>query len=827
MPRLCVYLLIALICAPTFLLPRSGWGQVQPRARYEGHLLPVVAYNRGTGVYTVVQDGRKRESRSSELDIQPAKEFGPGFVAVSEVVADLDPLKDATPQQRAKPASVRFRWEAELTAETDLKDCFGVLTIVVNGSVGILPVPLGRLPAGRARRVEIELTYRVDAVGRLHVFSETKEVRNSQVLDPYDVRAYYETLLAGWRGISAVELCQRQVRYPYSLSDDGDRLATTRERENHNSLIVYDLAAMKLLHDIKIGETGENAWDLTWISDHELLYISNDPRPHRYFSNLMKLDLNTGVAEKLRERVDRILARPRNQPDVVVLLRHRGWDLSSIKYDFRQRRPVGSNEFQEGVTLVDDDGEERVRWVGSGDTYEYFFKPNPKSGWRSIDKHVKQPGLKFDYRARDALENLCELHSIGPDGDTLYLSTRADSDRFKLAAFSMSRGEIVKVVAEHPLYDLRTGAEGYASLHFRKGTSELIGITYDAEKLRTVWLDPGFAAVQKMMDSNFPEHVNRPIDWSASGNTFVYFSFSDRDPGTYYVLRPLESQLIPVQILGESLKEKKLAETKPWKFQSRDGATIHAYVTRPPEPAAELPPLVVDIHGGPMARDSWGFSEQNQFLATRGYVVLQVNYRGSSGYGAAYQKAGLYARLDTVVLDDIADGVHQLIANGEVDPKRIAVIGGSFGGWATYMSLIKYPELYRAGVAIAAVAHWRKTLRDDRDQFGNLPAYRFWKALLDREDFAEVEPFIDPYRRARELKQPILLIHGELDNIVHATEARLMLDELKKHNPHVESRSFTNATHSYWPFATRVTRLNEIETFLRRHLASSETGASN
>jgi dipeptidyl aminopeptidase/acylaminoacyl peptidase len=391
----------------------------------------------------------------------------------------------------------------------------------------------------------------------------------------------------------------------------------------------------------------------------------------------------------------------------------------------------------------------------------------------------------------------------------------------------MSRGEIVKIVAEHPTYDLRTGPEGFASLHFRKGTSELIGITYDAEKPRTVWLDPGFAAVQKAMDSNLPEHVNMPVDWSRSGNTFVYFSFSDRDPGTYYVLRPLERRLIPVQVLGESLKQKKLGKTEPWKFQARDGATIHAYVTRPPEPTEERPPLVVDIHGGPMARDSWGFSERNQFLATRGYVVLQVNYRGSSGFGAAYQKVGLYSRLDTVVLDDIADGVRQLIASGEVDPNRVAVMGGSFGGWATYMSLIKYPELYRAGVAISAVAHWRKTLRDDRDRFGNQSAYRFWKALLDREDFDEVEPFIDPYRRAKELKQPILLMHGELDRIVHATEARLMLDELKKHNPHVESRSFTQATHSYWPFATRVTRLNEIETFLRRHLAPAENVASN
>jgi dipeptidyl aminopeptidase/acylaminoacyl peptidase len=425
--------------------------------------------------------------------------------------------------------------------------------------------------------------------------------------------------------------------------------------------------------------------------------------------------------------------------------------------------------------------------------------------------------LRFDVDSRNVLDRICQIHSIGPDSDTIYLSTRIANDRYDLASYSLSKGVINKVVAAHPKYDLAVGNEGSSRLLFRKGGSELIGLIYEATKPQVVWLDPRYAAVQKIMDQAFPERVNLPVDWSVDGSTFIYSSASDRDPGTFYVLRPREGQLMALLELGTAFKDQPMGRTTAFDFTARDGGTIHAYVTRPPDlPPGQLAPLVVYVHGGPTVRDSWGFDAMNQFLATRGYLVLQVNYRGSSGYGAAYQKAGLYARFDTVVLDDIADGAREMIKTGGADPARIAVIGGSFGGWATYMSLIKYPDLFRAGVAIAAVSHWKSLIKDTGQLWGGEYGAAYWKSLLDHSDFAKSEPFIDPFLRAAELTQPIYLMHGELDDIVRPTEAKLMLEALRKTNPHVESMSFAEASHNEWPFASRVTQLNEIEGFLRR-----------
>jgi dipeptidyl aminopeptidase/acylaminoacyl peptidase len=278
--------------------------------------------------------------------------------------------------------------------------------------------------------------------------------------------------------------------------------------------------------------------------------------------------------------------------------------------------------------------------------------------------------------------------------------------------------------------------------------------------------------------------------------------------------------------LTEHLEGKTLGKTTPIEFKARDGAMVPGYVTTPSDISDKLPPLLVMIHGGPTVRDNWRFDPMNQFFATRGYVVLQVNYRGSSGYGAAFQAAGLRARLDTIVLDDIADSVKELIAKHQVAPDRIVVMGGSFGGWATYMCLAKYPDLFRAGVAIAAVTSWKKALKDDKWVLGKDYSYAFWKALLERQDYDANAKYIDPLLRVAEIKQPVFIIHGERDRIVHPTEAKLMLDALKKQGAPVEAKSFSEAGHSEWSFNDRVEMLNEIAAFLERNLPAETAEAA-
>ena len=815
-----------------FATEAGGLAQMRPVAKYKGEMLPVVDCD---DVYLyVLKDGHKKETGYGDYTIQPAPAFGAGFVEIQNIKVDLDPLKNATARERAKTDSVNFRYEADLSGDRDLRQCFALLTFAAKGSVGTWFAQVGRLRKGVAKHVQIAFRDRVDSVGLLHVFSEGAEIPSSQVQKPYDLKAYYASLLRGSSAPSALELLKTESIFPHVLSRDGRRLATLRDRDTHYSLIGYDLEAKKLLCDVRVGSYEDLITGLTWVSDHEVVYISNRDFafdfdyywPDFRHRELMLLDVNTGKFETIRDRVDTVVMSLMSQPEILVV-RDFKYGVGSwvTKFNVRTRKEVGSEDSGDGLTMFDRNGNQRLLYRQEGTKAHYEFKPTPTSRWKDLDSCVKTPGLTFDVAAKDVLDRVADIHGLGPDGDILYISSRLNSDVFQLAAFSMSEGVVKQTIASIPRYDLTDNDFGLTRLLFRKASPELIGVIYEASKPAVTWLDPGFSAVQRSIDKTFPDHVNVPIDWSEDGSAFIYFSSSDQDPGTFYSYRPLESVLMPLLVLGDRLKGKKLATTVPIDFAARDGAVIHAYVTTPPEPpAAGLPPLVVDIHGGPMARDEWGFDAERQFLATRGYVVLQVNYRGSSGYGAKYQSAGLRARLDTVVIDDIADGVRQLIKDGKVDPARIGVIGASFGGWATYMSLIRYPELYRAGVAISAISHWRNFLKKDRWKSWRKVSYVFWRSLLDRQDFKNDEPLIDPYLRAAEIKQPIYIIHGENDYIVDADEAKMMVKALRKTNPHVESLYFPATGHTYdeWSFVDKVRRLNEIGGFLDRYLQADQ-----
>ena len=796
--------------------------QIQPQARYEGDLRPVVACDYES--LTVIKDGDRRHTRDLRYDVRPGPGFADGFVEIKDIKADLDPLRNASEKERTSPSAVRFRYEADLVADRSLSDCYVLLTFVAEGSIGTHLEWVGHLRAGDPRHVKIELPSPAGAVGTLHVFQDGVEVRTNQHPATYDIHAYYASLVKNVSEASAAELLKFDRVYPHVLTRDGRYLATIREQDAKQMLIVYDLATMKLLCETRIADTESYAADLTWVSDHEVAYVAADDRENYPGEiRLHLLDARTGKTQLLRREIRGIVEAVRDHPEVLVVVdNHRGD--SFYKYNVRTGKVFDFEDPSAGNYLFDRDGFARICGSMSGNKYIYSVRQTPTSGWKDLDDVVKQPNLHFNLDGPGWLDRSLDVESVGPDGDTLYISTRLGTDTFALAEFSLSQGVIKRTIARLKAYDIDSNDNGVARLLFDSPTRRLVGMVFEGDKPEVAWIDAGFAKVQKMMDAAFPDHVNYPIDWSDDRSTFIYFSASDQDPGTYYAFRPGKPELIPLLELGSRLTHKTMAKTVPMRIPARDGHPIPVYVTRPSGVAGKPVPLVVRIHGGPTARDHWGFDPVNQFLASRGYEVLQVNYRGSSGYGAAFQRAGLEARLDTVVIDDIADCVRHLVSSGEVDPKRIAVMGASFGGWATYISLARYPDLYRCGIAISAVTDWRRTAQDDRWTFNNQIGATFWKALINRPDNTANEHAIEPYLRAGEIKQPVFIIHGEQDRVVDAYQAQVMLNDLKKTNPDVEARSFVHASHTYWSFSDLVDQLNDIAMFLDRWMKPASPG---
>ncbi|HLP06851.1 MAG TPA: prolyl oligopeptidase family serine peptidase [Opitutaceae bacterium] len=791
------------------ILQATLCAQIEVRAKYEGDWLPVVAVS-GDRAF-VLKDGKRQAASLVDVQVQPGTAFGAGQVTIGKIVADLDPQKNASAKERSRPDRVLFRYSAEVTSAEDLPDCYAVLVSVSNGSVCVNVQPLGRLRAGQAKRVEVETRVRADKVSDLHVFSGTLELRSNLVTAPYDARALWAELSGDSAGLSATELCDAEEGVPLALSRDGKFLATTRERGDHFGVLVYDLASMEVVCEVPADKEYRAVESLTWAGPHVAFVVDR---------KLKLLEVEKRACVVLRDGVERILTSAEQKPHILALIVEgsRAWERLTVAYDTQKRRTAEWDDLEYGLTLFDPNGEPRLCYDFEGASKVYRVRIGTSSRWVPLDSTVKQDGMKFSVRGDEMLDRKVQIESLGADGDTVYVSSRLNSDTFQLAAYSLSQGRITRMIAGHPKYDLTGSDFNVCELLIHRATSEPVGIVYHGEKPKVLWFDSGFAAVQKLVEGQFPGQSVIPLTWADDGGTFIYYVGSDQNPGVYYAFRPRGGKLIKLFSCSERLDPARLAKTTPFDFVARDGAKIHGYLTLPPQAGTTAMPLIVDIHGGPMARDSWGFNATNQFFATRGYAVLQVNYRGSSGYGAAYQAAGLRARLDTVVLDDIADGVHAALAKANIDPKRIAVMGASFGGWATYMSLIKYPELFRAGIAISAVSHLRDQQKDLRRGFDRY-AYAVWQDILGRKDFAETERFIDPLLRAGELHQPIFIMHGGLDWVVEPTQADLMLRALQKHNTNVRSKVFPNAAHSYWSQFDRVVRLNESETFLRKYLA--------
>ena len=264
------------------------------------------------------------------------------------------------------------------------------------------------------------------------------------------------------------------------------------------------------------------------------------------------------------------------------------------------------------------------------------------------------------------------------------------------------------------------------------------------------------------------------------------------------------------------LAEEQLAQMRPIEYRARDGLPIHGYLTLPAGTAPKILPVVVNVHGGPWARDAWGFNPEVQFLANRGYAVLQVNFRGSTGYGRAFWEAS-FREWGRRMQDDITDGVQWLIDQGIADPRRVAIYGGSYGGYATLAGLAFTPDLYAAGVDYVGVSNLLTFMK-------TIPPY--WKPYLamlqemvgDLEADQAMLTAASPVFSADRIKAPLLIAQGAKDPRVVKSESDQMVEAMRQRGVEVEYIVKDNEGHGFRNEENRFEFYEAMERFLAQHL---------
>ncbi|MCB0363519.1 MAG: S9 family peptidase, partial [Bdellovibrionales bacterium] len=301
-----------------------------------------------------------------------------------------------------------------------------------------------------------------------------------------------------------------------------------------------------------------------------------------------------------------------------------------------------------------------------------------------------------------------------------------------------------------------------------------------------------------------------------SETKFVVRTYNDRTLGSFFLFEKESSQLKKIADLSPWLKEEDMVKVKPIAYSSRDGLTINGYLTLPKESGEKYLPFVIYPHGGPWHRDQWGYDPTLQWLANRGYGILQMNFRGSTGYGKEFWKAS-FKQWGRNMQNDITDGVQWLISNELADPKRICIFGGSYGGYAVLAGLAFTPDLYACGVDYVGVSNLFTFLN-------SIPPY--WKPYLEMmyemighpEGDKELLLASSPVFHAEEIKAPLLVAQGAKDPRVNIDESNQIVQALRTKGQEVEYLIKENEGHGFYNEENRFELYRRMEEFFSRHL---------
>jgi dipeptidyl aminopeptidase/acylaminoacyl peptidase len=385
--------------------------------------------------------------------------------------------------------------------------------------------------------------------------------------------------------------------------------------------------------------------------------------------------------------------------------------------------------------------------------------------------------------------------------------TNAETGRFALYDYDFATDTRGAVLFEHPEVDVTTALFG------EDGSVD--GVVYEDDRPRVRWLKPELVALQGTIDRALPGKTNFISGRSRNGNLVLIYSSAADDPGIYYVLDRAARRMDPFISPYARLEGRAFAPVRAVRYRSRDGLDIRAYLTLPPGRPERGLPLVILPHGGPFVRDSWTFNPEVQFLASRGYAVLQPNFRGSTGYGRDFVERG-YGQLGAGMIDDIDDGVGWLAEQGIVDRARVCIMGSSYGGYAAIWAAIRSPERYRCAISWAGPTDWRRMLRYDARYLLPQRYMREWRRHLEGEERVDLDA-VSPLRQQARLTVPLLLGHGERDQRVPVDQSRDLVRALTRRNAQLESVFYPEAGHGFSKPSDSADFMRRIEAFLTRH----------
>ncbi len=598
-------------------------------------------------------------------------------------------------------------------------------------------------------------------------------------------------------------LLKRTRNTLFGMSPDGSKVAYMQWSPSGYYMVVHSTETGKQIEDLPFGNSRPRSW--RWLTNRRIVYTRGsevfavDTDGTNHLKLLSAFDEDRGRSFRKNLRAWSVKHLLRDDPEHILA---QSWNVDGdpaiVKvniYTGEERELVFEPKLDVDYWTIDRDGDVRLGVRYKKDELQFLALNEDTQEWEIYDDYSQDGANTLGHTGKTYLTKRVSLESFDYDNDHIYMATNRDSDRFKLVKYNVRDKRVVEDLYASDKYDIGGGHIESTFVLFDDASEKVVGLRVEEERARSIWFDERFQQYQDLIDEHRPNHDNRIFDWSDDAKTLLIYSYSDVDPGRYSIFHPESKVLFTIAIANEELDSSVLSKTEFVEYEARDGHTIHGYLN-PATAGAEVKKLVVLPHGGPFVRDEWYFDAWVQFFATRGYNVLRVNFRGSTGYGREHLLAGI-RNLDTVMIDDIADGAHWAIQNNFADPGNVFIFGHSYGGYAALMSTVRYPGLYSAAVSwsapvdiLAQLKHYKK----DDAYF----AYEYWKtAVGDPRREKEALKRLSPMYNIDKLVVPVIAFHGASDSTVPEEQALEFKEALQRSGNDAEVVIIDNEGHSF------------------------------
>lgn len=625
--------------------------------------------------------------------------------------------------------------------------------------------------------------------------------------------------------------------YNPSLNPSGTSIAAmVTAGEDHQLLMVYDVKTQKFQVLGPHGDTDVAGY--TWLSDRRLAYLVASQKLY----GLGLFGANVGALGEtypiLQYFGTRLIAVPRSErPSVLV------WNtVNQIQQPWVDQGAALVNTSQlsrdGGIDFTVNTSNENLNAhiqpiLENNDSHLLKRYPMPPHGTASNYMPDKDGNLAFAVTSENAAETLYRFENeswvrspldlanwvvFGPGnraGEVAARTPHRQGTPASLVLVDAAAGSVRQTLAEDKGYDFGGG------IYRDPLTGEIIGVNFDREGPHAVWFTGAYRKYQETLNASFPGLVVQIL--GSNEAQFLAKAYSDRQPPLFVWVDFKKHRSGLFRQANPWLDPKRMRAEAIIRFKTRDAKTLDAYLTLPAGASRDRPcPLVVIPHGGPWVRDHWGFDGEAQFLASRGYAVLKPNYRASPGYEWQFAAGDHW---DFVKMSqDVTDATKAMIASGLVDPHRIAIMGGSFGGFLSLMGVVNEPDLYRCAVGISGVYDWAQLVRDVKYDY---TAFAPWYSTLvhhlgdPSKDDARFDA-IAPSRHVDRVRVPVFVTHGGNDPIADIGQSTHLIEELKRHNIPYESFIVGSEGHGMLHFANRVDQYSRIEAFLAKNLAPKQ-----